>query len=162
MAAPAPSPGVGAPARVRVPTGGSDRPPGDEQPRPFDQPLVHGRLQSPIRAPGIADRREPPLEHRLQRHHRARRHQRERDVLELPDEHLAQDDVGVAVDEPRHQRPATAIHDSRVARPDGPLRDFADGLALDQDLAAADQLVPIGVEHPEVPEQGLGHLPPLG
>ena len=68
----------------------------------------------------------------------------------------------MAVDEPRHQRPAAAIDDGRVARPDGPLRDFADGLALDQDLASADQLVPFGVEHPEVPEQGLGHLPPLG
>ena len=68
----------------------------------------------------------------------------------------------MAVDEPRHQRPATAIHDSRVARPDGPLRDFTDGLALDQDLAGAEQLVPFGIEHPEVPEQGLGHLPPLG
>ena len=30
-------------------------------------------------------------------------------------------------------------------------------LALDQDFAPAYELVPLGVEHPEVPEQDLGH-----
>src|SRR5262249_31653789 len=46
------------------------------------------------------------------------------------------------------QGPASA-GSATQGRPDGPLRDFENSLALDQNLAAADQLIPLGLEDPE-------------
>src|SRR5207253_1822826 len=150
VAAPAAGSGVGAATRVRVPSRGSNRPASDEQAWAVNQPLIHRRLESPVGAARIADRGEASVEHSLQGDHCAGSHQGERNVLELAEEHLAQDDMSVAIDEPGHQRAPAAIDGQGILRPDGPFRDLADALALDQDFAPAYDLVPLGVEHPDV------------
>ena len=68
-------------------------------------------------------------------------------MLELTDHDLAQDDVDVAVDQARHQRPAAAIRDHGIPGADRPVGDLADRAALDQQFEAAADLVPLGIEH---------------
>jgi hypothetical protein len=53
---------------------------------------------------------------------------------------LAVDGVHVAVDQSRHQRALAAVDDISPGRLDGPLAEFLDGIALDQQLIAAAEL----------------------
>jgi len=154
---------VGAPTPIAVATGRAERLAGDEQPRTGQQPLVACLLEAPIGAAGITHGRKAAIQHGAHQHGGARRHQRQRHVLEPRQRYLRQHDVHMAVDQSRHQRAATTIDYAGVRRGDGPLRDLPDLVAFDQQLVAADQLVVLGVEHREVLEQILRHGrdPPL-
>ena len=132
---------VGAPARVAVAARRADGAAGDEEPRPGQEALLHRRLDPPVRAAGVADGREAAVDHAAHEHGGARGHQREGHVLEVPDVHLAQVHVHVAVDEPGHQRAPTAVDHRRPRHGERPARDLADGVVLDEDLVAAEEPV---------------------
>ncbi len=152
---------VGAPARVAVAARGADGAPGDEQARAGQEPALDRRLDAPVGPARVAHGGEAAVDHAAHQRRGARGHERERDVLEVPDVHLAQVHVHVAVDQPGHERAPAAV-DHRGARGhDRPVGDLADQLALDEHLAAAQQAVLGGVEQLHVAEEILGHRPHL-
>ena len=153
---------IGAAAAVAVPAGGAERLAGDEQPRPRQQPLVGRLLEAPVGAAGVAHAGEAAIEHGAHEHGGARRHQRQRHVLEPRDGDLGQHDMHVAVDQARHQRAPAAVDHVGARRLDRLGRDLLDLLALDQQLVAAAQLVVLGVEHLEVLEEILRRGRALG
>ena len=148
---------VRAPATVAVPAGRADGAAGNEQPWAGHDPLLNRCLQSPVGAARVPHGRKPTIERGPHKVNGPRRHQRQRDILELPDVDLGQTDVHVCVDQAGHQGALAAIDDRSIVRPDRPGRDLLDLVAFDQQLIAAAHVVLLGIEQLEILQQDLCH-----
>ena len=126
---------------------------------PGQKAVLDRLFKSPVRARGIADGGEPAVEHVAHDARGLGGHQRRGLGLKAREIHLAEGDVAVAVDEPRHQGPAADIELDRARCGDRAVRDFTNALPLDQHIAALARLRRAAVHDVGVAEKKLVHPP---
>ncbi len=83
----------------------------------------------------------------------AERHERVRQLGVERQVGRRRDDVDVAVDQPRHQRPAGEVDHAGARRGDRPVRDLADRAVLDEDVLVGERVVARAVEDARVREE---------
>jgi hypothetical protein len=146
-----------------VPAGLADRAARYEETRAGEITALDGLANAPVGPARVPHRREAPIEHGAHERRGARGQERERHGLERPDVDLRQEDMDVAVDQARHERPAAHVDAGRAGGADRPGRDLPDPVALDEDRHAVQEIGGRRVEELRVLEQGQRHTAaPLG
>ena len=147
----------GTQAGFAVAAGLAERRARDEQPRPYEQPLLHRSLDAPVGAAGVAQRGKAAHQHGAHGGGGLGRHQGERRVGEESNIHFGEHDVDMGVDQSWHQRAAAEVDALCRGAGDRAIGDLADDAVLHQNVHVVLQFVAAGIEKAEVIKEEAGH-----